>query len=381
MAGGRIIAAMSASNKVAVTAEPTGRPASHPRMLIQRCAIEYRIAKGVYLSGIGCRSKIAATMARMVRNRLLVHSIFLVLLPLVVAWFGLGIAATVALILLLMLWRWVVVLSGIVAPETTPDIVLETISASHFVEKVRWCMDRLGVEYKERQSAGALGVFFTGRSVPQLRVRTGIVQSVIGNSPDILRYLWATHHGTHEEGASFLEPTSDRLQLEKRLDRYGRNLQVWIYYHLLQDRALTLRAWGADNPLVPAWQRLTLRLLFPLLAALIRRSFSISAEHYSKSVLHIEELLAKIETHLADGRASILGGDAINYTDIAFASFSGLWMQTEGYGGGKADANRIEMEQMPAEMRADVERWLEDYPKVAAFVARLYAEERQRTEQ
>jgi len=321
---------------------------------------------------------IAATIVVMVRNRLLIHSIFLVLLPLVVAWFGLGLASTAALLLLVLFWRWLIVLSGIVAPENTPAIVLETISASHFVEKVRWCMDRLEIDYAERQSGGTLGVFFTGRSVPQLRVRTGIVQTVIGNSPDILRYVWATNYAARDDKASFLEPSRERLELENRLDRYGRNLQVWVYYHLLHDRGLTLHLWGADDPHVPAWQRLTLRALFPLLAALIRRSFSISDEHYAKAVLHIDELLVSIDMQLADGRRSILGGDTINYTDIAFAAFSGLWMQADGYGGGKADASRIEIEQMPTKMRADVERWMQDYPKARALVRRMYAEERRR---
>ncbi|MDH3374562.1 MAG: glutathione S-transferase domain-containing protein [Gammaproteobacteria bacterium] len=315
-------------------------------------------------------------MSTMTGNRLLIHSTFVVLLPLVVAWFGLGFVTTIVLVLLLLLWRWAIVLSGIFVPEKTPDVVLETIGPSHYAEKVRWCMDRLGVEYTERQSGGTLGVFFTGRTVPQLRVRTGIVQTVIGNSPEILRYLWATNYALPDNKASFLEPTSERLDLEQKLDRYGRNLQVWIYYHLLQDRKLTLHAWGIDNPRVPAWQRLTLWVLFPLLAALIRRSFAISDEHYGKSVLHIDELLAKIDTLLADGRRSILGGDTINYTDITFAAMSGLWMQPQGYGGGKADANRITVEQMPAKMRADVERWFEDHPKVHAYAARLYAEER-----
>lgn len=315
-------------------------------------------------------------MLSMARNRLFVHSIFLVLLPLVVAWFGLGLAAAIALVLLMLLWRWAIVLSGIIAPEGGPDIVLETISASHFVEKVRWCLDRLEIDYTERQSAGTLGVFFTGRSVPQLRVRTGIVQTVIGNSPDILRYLWATNCAPRGDKASFLEPTAARLELEQRLDRYGRNLQVWIYYHLLNDRQLTLHVWGADNPLVPAWQRLALRVLFPVLAALIHKSFAISDEHGAKAVLHIDELLGSIDMQLADGRRSILGGDTINYTDIAFAGLSGLWTQSDGYGGGKAGASRIERDRMPVKMRADIERWTEDYPKAQALVARLYAEER-----
>lgn len=315
-------------------------------------------------------------MSAMARNRLLIHSIFLVLLPIIVAWAGLNVPSAIAVVALTLLWRWLVVLSGIVAPEKGPQIVLETISASHFVEKVRWCMDRLGTEYTEQQSGGTLGAYFTGRTVPRLRVRTGIVQTVIGNSPDILRYLWATSFASHGDKATFLEPTATRLELEQSLDRYGRNLQVWVYYHLLQDRQLTLHVWGADNPRVPAWQRAALRVLFPVLAALIRKSFSITDEHYARAVSHVDELLGSVETQLADGRRSILGGDTINYTDIAFAALSGLWMQPAGYGGGQAELSRIERDQMSEEMRTDIQQWSEDHPKATALVSGLYAEER-----
>jgi glutathione S-transferase len=293
-----------------------------------------------------------------------------------VAWFGLGVAVTIALVVLMLLWRWLIVMSGILAPEDTPPVVLEAIAVSHFVEKARWCLDRLGIDYVERQNAATLGAYFTGRSVPQLRVRTGIVQSVIGNSPEILRFLWGNYSVSMADSAGFLEPTEERLALEKRLDQYGRFLQVCLYHHVLNDRELTLGIWGVNNPEIPAWQKPVLRLLFPVLAALVRRSFRINEAHYAKAVLFIDELLADIDTQLADGRGSILGGDTINYTDIAFAAFSALWMQPEGYGGDKAELCRIKRDQMPALMRADIERWLEDHPKATTFVERLYAEQR-----
>jgi hypothetical protein len=191
-----------------------------------------------------------------------------------------------------------------------------------------------------------------------------------------LRYLWGACFATHGERAVFLEPTTKRLEFERKLDRYGRNLQVWVYYRVLHDRDLTLHVWGVDDTRVPRWQRRTLRLIFPLLAALVRQSFAISDERFAKAVSHIDELLSSIDTQLADGRASVLGGDRLNFTDFAFAALSGLWLQPDGYGGGKADASRIDREQAPAEMRADIERWIEDYPKATAMIHRLYAEER-----
>lgn len=312
----------------------------------------------------------------MIANRLFVHAVFLTLAPIVVAWFGLSVPGAILLVLLLLLWRWIVVLSGFAAPEKTPELVLATISASHFVEKVRWSMDRLGLDYVEQTSGGALGAFFRGRTVPQLKMRTGGVQSSIGNSAEILRYLWGRYAFENPEAAAFLEPTKERVELETRLDRYGVNLQVWVYYHLLNDRELTLHVWGANNPATPAWQRATLKLLFPVLRFLIRKSFRITDENYARAVARIEELLNEANDWLVDGRKSLLGGNALNYTDISFAAMTGLWLQPAGYGGGKADAVRLERDRAPAGMQKDIEVWASGYARVRQFVERLYAEER-----
>ena len=112
----------------------------------------------------------------MTGKRLLLHSLFLVLLPVIVAWLGISTAGAFALVLLALVWRWAISLSAIVAPAKVPELELETISASHFVEKVRWCMDRLGVEYSERAVGATLGAFFLGRTVPVLRFRSGAVR-------------------------------------------------------------------------------------------------------------------------------------------------------------------------------------------------------------
>lgn len=313
----------------------------------------------------------------MARTRLLIHTVFLFLLPLLVAWFGLGLFSAALLVLLMLLWRWLVVMSGIVMPARTPELVLESIAVSHYVEKVRWCMDRLGLEYTERPSGATLGAYFTGRSVPQLRVRTGIVQSVIGNSPEILRFLWGNYSARLGERARFLEPTPERIEFEQRLDRYARYQQVWVYYHIRDERDLTLHLWGADDPRTPAWHRLALKLLYPLLRGLIQRTFRVTNEHYQKAVQAIEELLADVDTRLADGRRSILGGDVINYTDLAFAALSGPWLRPPGFAAGAADACLIGRDQAPQSMQTDSNRWVEDFPIATRYIQKLYAEERQ----
>jgi hypothetical protein len=312
----------------------------------------------------------------MTGKRLLIHSIFLFLLPLIVAWFGVSVVGALVLVIVALAWRWVITLSGLLAPEKTPEIELETIAASHFVEKVRWCMDRLGIEYTERQWVGVLGVFSMGRSVPELKIRTGMVRSSIGNSPEILRYLYGAYTATLGDKAAFLKPTQERLVLESRLDRYGADLQVWVYYHILDDRDLTKHAWGCNSPAIPAWQRYIVIAAYPVFRILIRKAFRITDTHYAKSVEHIESILAEIDSLLADGRESILGDKSINFVDITFASLSALWLQPPEFGREKANMVRVDRQDAPGAMRADIERWIEKYPRATAFIYRLYEQER-----
>lgn len=308
----------------------------------------------------------------MTGNRLLIHSIFVLSLPIIVAACGLSVMSAVALMIVALQWRWAIALSAIIKPAKVPELELETISASHFVEKVRWSMDRLGVDYTERPVAGTLGVFFTSRTVPQLKIHTGATRSVIDNSPDILRYLWGRYAATAGGKADFLAPSPERLALESRIDRYGVNLQVWVYYHVLPNPELTLQAWGYNDLRLPTWQRQALKILFPILRRLIRLAFNISDKQYAKAKEHIERLLEELDQQLSDGRQSLLSGEQIDYVDISFAAISGLWLQPENFGGGMADGVRIELARAPAAMRNDVENWTTRFPNATRFIEELY---------
>jgi glutathione S-transferase len=310
----------------------------------------------------------------MLDKRIVLHTVFVLLMPVLVAGFGWSVWTALLLVLVALLWRWAIVLQGFVQPSRGPELMLETISASHFVEKVRWCMDRLGVDYEEVPWCGTLGAFYFGRTVPRLHVQTGMVRSQIGNSPEILRYLWGAYGTTHGSAAAFLEPSVERVEFERRIDRCAVSLQVWVYYHLLDAPDICRRAWGIESEAVPAWQRRLVSLLYPVQVFLMRRAFRINESNYRRNRDHIDSQLAEVEAALADGRQSILGGDVVNYTDLAFAAIHGLWLQPEGYGGGAGI--RIERDTVPAPMRQDIERWVENYPSATRFIEALYASDR-----
>ena len=109
---------------------------------------------------------------------------------------------------------------------------------------------------------------------------------------------------------------------------------------------------------------------------MIRKSFRISSKRHAKAIEHVNDLLAGVEERLADGRRSILGGDEINFSDIAFAAIMGLWAMPPQFGGGKADAVRVDIGECSEAMQEEVAAWKSGYPKSAAFIERLYEEHR-----
>ncbi len=305
----------------------------------------------------------------MTPGRLLIAG--LIALPLAVAILDWPVHITALALVVLLGATWVLVLRRLASgPGERP--VLETIPPSHFAEKVRWCMDELGVDYEERVSIGTLGGFFGGRTVPCLHVPTGAVMSRIGNSAEILRYLWGAYGEALGDAAAFLRPTAERVELESRLDRHGVDLQRWIYGHILDHRVVTLRAWGVGDTRIPSWQRWAIRLLFPLNRMLIRRVFRITPRQVAKSRERIEALLAELDGVLADGQGSLLPGGP-DYTDLTLAAMVGLWLQPDTFARGEAAAVKLSGALLPAPMAEERERWRERYPALVAHVEALYA--------
>jgi len=284
--------------------------------------------------------------------------------------------AIIALVLLTL--QWILTLLKLSPPAKERVLRLETISASHFVEKVRWSLDRLGVTYRESANAGTLGAFFAGRTVPKLHVATGTVISTIGNSSDILRYLWGRYGSLPKfrQKAAFLEPTPEALELESQMDAYGADLQRWFYSNGLPARKLMMRVWGLHDRFVPFWQRWAVWVLYPLLCTMIRRAFDIRPKTPSWSADRIKNFLSQMETLLQDGRTYILNGEALSFVDITFASLSGIWIFPHQYGQGRAQYVLPEAELLPPQMQQDMQEWRESFPRVYAHIMARYENDR-----
>ena len=109
-------------------------------------------------------------------------------------------------------------------------VILNTLPISHYVEKVRWCMDRCQIEYEEEKDIGIFGVLFTGRMVPTLRVPKHDIS--ISNSSDILKYIYADMLTKDEEKAKILEPSAKGKELVDQMDKMAAQLRRYLYYHV-----------------------------------------------------------------------------------------------------------------------------------------------------
>ncbi len=295
-------------------------------------------------------------------------------LPVVVAGLGWGPAAAALAVLLLALAGMGLRLAATRATARPgAPMRLHTITFSHYVEKVRWCMDRLGVEYEEVPNAGILGVLLTGRTVPALEISPGL--TLIGDSPRILRYLWGEYAARLPAGrTAFLAPTPAALELEQFFDgRLGNDVRVWVYARIFARRELTLRSWGIEEPRIPQWQRTLLRFGTPLLRLAVRRMLGVTPARAARALERTRETFDRVDALLADGRRH-LGGDALGFADITFASLAALAVLPPEYGGRAISGRRLLIEELDADWRAEVEAFRAR--PAGRFVLRLYREER-----
>ncbi len=302
------------------------------------------------------------------------HTLALYALPPVVAWLGFGVPGAAAAAVAMAAAGVVLRLRRLTTPAVPGTVELHTITYSHYVEKVRWCLDRTGIEYREVPSIGIVGLLLTARTVPLLYLPPS--RTSIGDSPKILRFLWGNWSGELPPGRiRFLEPTPEALALERHFDiELGVNIRLWSYWHLLRQKDLTLMMWGQHEPTIPAWQRAVLPIVFPVLAAVLTRMLGVTDARAAEALVATRRVFEEVDAMLADGRRYLLGGDEATFVDITFASLAALAVFPEGYGGNAVAVRSAPVDRMSPVWRAEVES-LRD-TEAGRFVARLYREER-----
>lgn len=207
---------------------------------------------------------------------------------------------------------------------------LITIPISHYCEKARWALERVGMDYREERHVQGIHRLAArraggGATVPVLVTSDG----AIGQSHDILTWVDAR---TPAEHRLFPSDSSARapidalcLRLDEQLGPTGRRL---MYVHLLAQRDLVM---AFNNQGVPAWEDRTLRYGWPLMRRLVEHALGIVPGIEVEDEAAVFRELDFVAELLADGRP-FLGGERFGAADVTFASLSAAIVVPPIYG-------------------------------------------------
>jgi glutathione S-transferase len=213
---------------------------------------------------------------------------------------------------------------------TRTDNVLVTIPISHYCEKARWALERAGVAYRERAHIQVIHRAAARRAgggvtVPVLVCAAG----VLADSGDIL--AWAD---TQAPPGRALYPEDPDRAAEVRLleadfnERLGPRSRCWMYQHLRERRDLAM-SYGCAG--VPAWERVSLRLGYPMVIALVARVLDVTAATAVESESEVRATFDAVGKRLADGRRYICG-DQFTAADLTFSALAAPMLMPSRYG-------------------------------------------------
>jgi glutathione S-transferase len=257
---------------------------------------------------------------------------------------------------------------------------LLTIVFSHYNEKARWGLDRLGVPYRElrcmpmfhfpavmwatRLRGGQAERNSTRWSTPVLVTDDG---QRLCDSTTIVR--WASDRfGTPETTLYPAEHRSAIEALEQRLgDKLGPHARRLAYYHVLRSPGMLAKL-ARDN--VGWLQATAFTAAIPLVRVVLRRALGIERERAEASLGRIREEVAALDDQLGD--RPWLVGESFTAADLSVASLLApalVVSRAEGYG-----AVLPERSALPSELAAVVSELRET--RIGRHCLRMFAEQR-----
>jgi glutathione S-transferase len=244
---------------------------------------------------------------------------------------------------------------------------LITIPFSHYCEKARWSLDRMGIPYVEEGHLPILHLSATiragGRSTPLLAIDGG---PSLTDSKDILR--WADESGQRGDRL-FPEDCEESKVLESQFDEeLGPHARRLGYSYLLEDSAVFSQMMTTAS--VPFVERRLAGAFLPLMKFILRSSLNVSPAETQRSRDLIAAIFDDVAKRLADNRP-FLCGDRFTGADITFASLAAPLVMPQAYA-----ARMIPLSSTNSDFREEVERWRQT--PAGEFALRLFKNERHR---
>jgi glutathione S-transferase len=207
---------------------------------------------------------------------------------------------------------------------------LVTIPISHYCEKARWALDRVGLEYREephvqgvhRLAARRAG---GGATVPVLVTP----ERAIGDSAEILAWV---DERTASEHRLYPADRDERREVQELCRRFDEGLgpsgRRLIYVRMLAQRGLMLRY---NNQGVPAWEDRVMRAGLPFFVGLVRHVLDIRPGVEVQDEAQVWSELDYAAGLLDDGR-SYLCGERFGAADLTFAALCAPVLVPASYG-------------------------------------------------
>ncbi len=250
-------------------------------------------------------------------------------------------------------------------PEDTAPAILITIPVSHYCEKARWALERVGLPFREEAHVPLLHRLATARNyggtVPVLvHGKRRLIDST-----DILVYADALCGGNRLYPADPAQ-REEVAALEERFDKeLGPHARRWAYAHLLPETALLRELWSRGAPRFEAG---LLVLIMPLARRLVRSGYRITLETAQRSLERVRGVFREVDDLLGDGRRFLAAG-RFTAADLTFAALAAPLLFPD-----ECRAAHPGLDALPAAMRDEILR-LRD-TTAGRFALRLYAEER-----
>jgi glutathione S-transferase len=213
---------------------------------------------------------------------------------------------------------------------TKTENVLLTIPISHYCEKARWALERVGVAYRERAHVQAIHRAATLRAGGGLTVPVFLcAEGVLSDSTDILAWTDARARPGRELYPADPDRAAEVRKLEAEFNaNLGPHSRRWIYQQLRERRDLAI-SYGCAG--VPAWERATLRLAYPLLLAIVTHVLDVTAATAATAESEVRATFDAVGKRLADGRP-YLCGERFTAADLTFSALAAPMLMPANYG-------------------------------------------------
>jgi glutathione S-transferase len=207
---------------------------------------------------------------------------------------------------------------------------LVTIPISHYCEKARWALERVGMPYREERHVQGVHQIVARRAGGGITVPVLVTPGgVIGDSAEILAWVDQRTHPGHQ---LFPSESGARGEVECLCRRFDEGLgprgRRLMYVHMLADVKLALRF---NNAGVPGWEDRFIRYGWPVAQRYVKRVLGIHPGIEIEDEAAVFGELDHVAELLSDGRP-YLCGEQFGAADLTFAALCASVIVPPTYG-------------------------------------------------